>query len=334
MDNPLERPVRAVDAWQQRHRVPALVVAVVKKFGDDQAGNYVALLTYYAFVSTFPLLLVLVTVTEIVLGGHPTLRQQLLDSALAEFPVIGPTLEQAVRAPTGSGFALVVGLVGSFWGGSRLARTAQNVLNSLWMVPKRQWPGFPLNYLRSAALLLLLGLGVVLTALMTAFAGGGELLGLSGTGIHLTSVLLTTIVYCGLFMLAFRLAVSPQVATRELVLSAVMSAIAWQALLTLSGTLAATFLYRSREASGVFALVLGLLAWFALQATVTVYVVEFDVVRSRHLWPRGLAQPPLTSADQEYLRAAVEAEARRPEQRVDVEFDRGTGGGQAQRPPE
>jgi membrane protein len=105
------------------------------------------------------------------------------------------------------------------------------------------------------------------------------------------------------------------------VVGAVLSGMAWQALLTLSGTLAATYLYRSREVNGVFALVLGLLAWFALQATVTVCVIELDVVRARHLWPRALVQPPLTSADEDYLRAAVEAETRRPEQHVEVEFD-------------
>ncbi len=192
MDNPVERPLRAVDAWQQRHRPTAIVFAVVKKFGDDQAGNFVAMLTYYAFVSTFPLLLVFVTVTEIVLGNHPELRQRLLDSALAEFPVAGPTLQQAVRTPSGSGLALVLGLVAAFWGGSGLAGTMQTVLNSLWMVPKRHRPGFPWNYLRSIALLLLLGVGVVLTALTAAFAGAGQLLGLSGTGVHLVTILLTT----------------------------------------------------------------------------------------------------------------------------------------------
>jgi membrane protein len=325
VENPLERPLRALDAWQQRHHVPALIFAVIKKFGDDQAGNYVSLLAYYAFVSTFPLLLVFVTLSEMVLGSHPEIRQQLLNSALAEFPVIGLTLQESVRAPSGSGFALAVGLVAAFWGGNGLAGTMQNVLNSLWMVPKRHRPGFPWNYLRSIALLLLLGFGVVLTALMTAFAAAGAVLGLSGTGVHLLSILLTTLVYCGLFLLGFRLAVSPEVKTRELVLGAVLSGIAWQALLTLSGTLAA-HLFRSREVTGVFALVLGLLAWFALQATVTVYVVELDVVRSRHLWPRSVVQPPLTSADEDYLRAAVEAETRRPEQHVDVEFDRSAGG--------
>jgi uncharacterized BrkB/YihY/UPF0761 family membrane protein len=264
---------------------------------------------------------VLVTVSEIVLRNHPDLQQRLLDSALGEFPVVGPTLQQSVKAPTSTGLALVVGIVGAFWGGSGLAGAVQTVLNDLWLVPKRHWPGFPWNYVRSVALLLLLGLGVVLTAFMAAFAGVGALFGLSGTGVHLLTVLLTTVVYCGLFLLGFRLAVSPQVRTRELVLGAVLSGVAWQALLTIGGTLAAEHLYRSREASGVFAIVLGLLGWFALQATVTVYVVELDVVRARRLWPRSLTQPPLTGADEEYLRASAQAEARRPEQRVDVAFD-------------
>jgi membrane protein len=321
VDNPIQRPLRAFDAWQQRHAVPAVVVAVVKKYGDDKATHSVALLTYYAFVSTFPLLLVLVTVSQVVLRNEPELRQQLLDSALSEFPVVGPTLQESMRAPTGAGFALVIGFVGAFWGAGRLAGAVQNVLNGLWLVPKRHWPGFPWNYLRSIALLLLLALGVVLTALTAAFAGAGAVLGLTGTGVHLLSILLTTIVYCGLFFLGFRLAVSPEIRTRELYLGAILSGVAWQVLLTLGGTLAAEHLYRSREVTGVFAVVLGLLAWFALQATVTVYVVELDVVRARHLWPRGLAQPPLTGADRDYLRASTEAEVRRPEQHVDVEFD-------------
>ena len=66
--NPIERGVRTIDSWQQRHRVPGFIFGVIKKFGDDQAGNLVALLTYFAFLATFPLLLAL--------SGHPGLRAQ------------------------------------------------------------------------------------------------------------------------------------------------------------------------------------------------------------------------------------------------------------------
>jgi hypothetical protein len=64
--NPVERVARGFDRWQQRHAVVGFPVAVVKKFGEDQAGNLVSLLAYYAFVAVFPLLLLL-TVTGVVL---------------------------------------------------------------------------------------------------------------------------------------------------------------------------------------------------------------------------------------------------------------------------
>lgn len=61
-----------------------------------------------------------------------------------------------------------------------------------------------------------------------------------------------------------------------------------------------------------FGIILGLLAWYGLQATVTVYVLEADVVRARQLWPRSLTLPPLTAADQRFLTHSTHAETRRP----------------------
>ncbi len=54
--------VAAVDGYQQRHRWVGFPLAVVYKFVDDQGGYLAALLTYYGFLSLFPLLLLLVTV--------------------------------------------------------------------------------------------------------------------------------------------------------------------------------------------------------------------------------------------------------------------------------
>jgi len=59
---PIRRLVQALDDFQQRRRWLAFPVAVVKKYGEDQAGQKAALLAYYGFLSLFPLLLVAVTV--------------------------------------------------------------------------------------------------------------------------------------------------------------------------------------------------------------------------------------------------------------------------------
>ena len=94
-----QRAIRTADELQQRHAWLAFPVAVWKKFGDDQAGNLAALIAYSALVAIFPLLLVLVTVLDIVLKNDPELQQKLLNSALTQYPVIGPQLQGEHRPP-------------------------------------------------------------------------------------------------------------------------------------------------------------------------------------------------------------------------------------------
>jgi len=105
--NRIERSAREFDRWQQHHRPIAFVVAVAKKFGDDQAGNLVALLAYYAFLATFPLLLALTTILGLVLRDFPRLQRDLLNSAFAEFPIIGAQIhDQLGVASFGNAFSL------------------------------------------------------------------------------------------------------------------------------------------------------------------------------------------------------------------------------------
>src|SRR5215469_7034800 len=91
--NRAEQAMRTLDRVQQRHGWLAFLVAVWKKFSDDQAGNLAALVAYYGFASLFPLLLVFVTVLDIVLRNDPKLREQVVSSTFGQFPVIGPQLE-------------------------------------------------------------------------------------------------------------------------------------------------------------------------------------------------------------------------------------------------
>src|SRR5467141_3467793 len=109
--NAFERPLRAVDRFQQRLPVLAVPVGVWSKFGDDQAGNLAALIAYYGFASLFPLLLVLVTVLDIVLAHDPALKARVLNSTFSHFPGIGDTLRNATAGHTvsGTGIALVIG---------------------------------------------------------------------------------------------------------------------------------------------------------------------------------------------------------------------------------
>jgi hypothetical protein len=82
----------------------------------------------------------------------------------------------------------------------------------------------------------------------------------------------------------------------------------------------ASFLH-SDSVYGVFATVLGLLAWIYLGVEITVYAAEINVVVARRLWPRSIVQPPLTQADRAVLAAQVLQNQRRDDQHVEVSYD-------------
>ena len=320
--NPIETNVRKLDAWQQRHRFPAFAFAVFKKFGDDQAGNLVALLTYYAFLATFPLLLALSAILGLVLKGNPVLQASIQTSALAEFPIIGTQLSSQIGLSSlgHSAFALIVGILGAILGGRGLANALQNTQNTLWNVPKVDRPGFPSNYLRSFGLLGLLGVGTVVTTAAASLVGAGHTLGLTGVPLKTLAFALSTAIGTCLFFVAFRIAAAKSVATRDLLPGAIVSSIVWQILLSLAGIIISHDLKHAQAIAGFFGVVLGLLAWFGLQATTIVYAIEADVVRAHHLWPRSITQPPLTDADKKFLMETTAVERRRPEQKITVEF--------------
>jgi uncharacterized BrkB/YihY/UPF0761 family membrane protein len=130
-----ERALRAADRFQQRHTVLAMPVSVAKKFGDDQAGEHAALLAYYGFLSLFPLLLVFATLLAYALARNPQLQQDLIDAAETQFPVLGTQIQGSIKTIEGSGIGLVVGVLGTLWGGLGITQSAQDAMNALWSIP-------------------------------------------------------------------------------------------------------------------------------------------------------------------------------------------------------
>ncbi len=313
----LDRVLRAADRFQQRQRWLAFGLAAWKKFGDDQAGNLAALIAYYAFVAIFPLLLVLVTVLKLVLRHDPALRERLVSSALANYPVIGDQLKQSVTVLDQTGAALVIGLIFVFLGARGVAGAAQNALNAAWEVPFSARPGFPWALLRSVSLIVVVGIGQIVTVTLSGIAGGAGHL-ISGVGAHIATVAVSLLLNIGLFWIGFRLATAPSVAMRDLRLGALIAGPAWQVLQLAGGYVVAHQLARASSLYGTFGIVLGLLAWLYLQAQITLYAVEINVVQVRKLWPRSLFPPPLTPQDLAAYRLYAQTEQRRPELKIDV----------------
>jgi membrane protein len=321
------RVLAAVDAYQRAHRWLGFPLAVVYKFADDQGPYLAALITYYGFLSLFPLLLLLVTILGFLLDGDPHLQAELIDSALVQFPVIGSQLRENVHSLKGSGVALAVGILGTLYGCLGAAGATQNALNRAWAVPRNQRPNPVTARLRSLLLLLVLGAGVLATTALAGLTTGADAYGADvGTALRAAAILLAVLVNVGLFMLAFRVLTAADVPARHLRTGAAVAGVGWQ-VVQIFGTYFLTHALRgTQEAYGVFGLVLGLIAWIYLLALITVIAAEINVVAQRRLWPRALLTPftdrvQLTSADERAYTAYAESERHKGFETVDVDFD-------------
>lgn len=294
--NALGKTVSTVDRTQQRLPWLAFPIAVWKKFGDDQAGNLAALIAYYGFVATFPLLLVFVTVIDITLKNNPTLQHELLNSALAQYPVIGDEIKNNLHTPNTSGLPLVIGIVVLLLGARGVASAIQNALCEVWDIPRAARPGFPWSFLLSMALIFAVGGGLVATTFLSGLAGGiGHVL--NGAAAQIGTVAVSLVLNVGVFWLAFRLGTVRRVRWRDLWIGAAIAAFVWQVLQLVSGYVVKHQLSHASSLYGTFGVVLGLLAWLYLQAEVTLYAAEIDVVLVRRLWPRSLKSDNGDSAD-------------------------------------
>lgn len=321
------RFVATLDRYQRRHRRLGFPIAVIYKFADDQGPYLTALITYYGFLSLFPLLLLLVTILGFVLSGDPTLQDKLVDSAVAELPIIGAQLRENVNSLHGSGLGLVVGILGTLYGTLGVAGAVQNAFNRAWAVPRNERPNPFALRLRGLLLLLVMGAGVLMTTALSGLTTGAGQFGASlNTEVDVGALVLGTVGNVALFLLTFRVLTAAEVPTRALRIGAVTAGIGWTLVQALGTYILSRTVRGASETYGVFGLVLGLIVWIYVLSLVVVFAAEINVVAVRRLWPRALLTPftdrvSLTSADERAYTAYARSERHKGFETVDVGFE-------------
>jgi membrane protein len=332
------RIVSQVDAYQRRHRWAGLPLAVLYKFADDQGTYLAAQITYYGFVALFPLLLLLATILGYALHGNAHLQREVLDSALSEFPIIGGQITANIHSFHGSVVGLVVGMLGCVYGGLGIVQAVQSMLNKVWGVPRNSRPDPVRARLRSLLLLAIGGASVIVTTVLSALGSAADAYGarLDDT-VRAVAIAAAVTLNVVLFTVAFRLLTARRVTVREIRAGAVAAAVAWQAL-QWAGTLLLGHKLKGATATyGLFAIVLGALAWIYLGALTTVICAEFNAVRAGQLWPRSLLAPftddaDLTPADQRAYASYAKTERHKSFEDIDVSFGEPQPGPRNQKP--
>ena len=290
--NPFDRLLATFDHYQRQHGRLAFVVGLIKKINEDEAGQRAALLTYYGFLSLFPLLLILTSVLKLVLRSNEAVRARLIEGVTAYVPVIGGDLQRNVQGFGTTGLAFVVGFAVALYGARGVADVLRGSLDRFWVVPHKDRPDFLRGLLRSAGVIAVGGVGLVLAPIVSGYAlGFGH-----AVVFRLLSITLMTISLFWVLVLVVKLASSRARPLRAIWRGSAAAAIGLELLQLLGGLIVTRQLKHLDSLYGTFAIVLGLFYWIYLQAQVIMYGFEFDTVRAFRLWPRSL-QGTLTEAD-------------------------------------
>ena len=326
MSDDAPRPVGRVDAFQRRHRVIGFPIAVVYKYFDDQGAYLSAIITYYAFIAIFPLLLLSTSILGFLVQGDDALRDRLLNSALSQFPIIGSELGKP-EGLKGSTSAIVIGGIAALYGAMGLGQAVQNAANIAWSVPRNSRANPFILRLRSLIFLSISGIGILLLAIATSLLANPDSIGTElQTWIGLLSRAVGFALTLVIFVAIFRLISLGRAKTRAVLPGAFVSAVLWQGLQLVGNTYVREVIGKANQVNQTFALVLGLLAFIYVAAIMVVLGLEVNVVLRRRLFPRALLTPftdnvVLTEADQKAYAAYAKSQRHKGFQSVEVTFE-------------
>ncbi|HEV3329154.1 MAG TPA: YihY/virulence factor BrkB family protein [Acidimicrobiales bacterium] len=282
-----------LDALQQAAPPSALVVAVIKRYSEDRASRQAALITFYGFLSVFPLLLLLVTFASVVFG-ESTLHKDIVNSVLAQFPVVGDQLAKNIHAiAVGNNLAVTAAVLGLIWGSFGITNSLQSASATVWRRARSEDP--PL-WSRLGKGLVLLGVLAAVALLSTVVAGvaanGVERVGVGGNDGKAIAFALVLATNAGGYLVALKLLAPAATGWRTLLPGTVLGATGWSLLQVVAGLLIGHRLHRATEFYSVFAVVLGLIFWINLGAQLFLYSTELNLVVAGREWPRSFRTSP------------------------------------------
>jgi len=307
---------RRVDALQRRHPVLAFPYGVVVKYVEDQAGRLAATLTYYAFLSIFPLLLLVAATVSTALRSNPELRQDLLDELVA--PALRGSVDDALSSMPTGGLPLAIGLVGLLLSGLGGVLAVYETLNQIWATPRRVRYRMVSRYLRVLTMLFVILAGAVVIAGLTVVSAAVLQLPVA----NLVAANLGALLVCtAVIVVGHRVLTAAPFRFADVWLGALLGAFSVVLVLGIGGVLLARLISRASLVYGSFATVAGAFTLLYLLSQALVICMEISAVRARRLWPRAVADDDPTGSDLTALTLRARIQERRPTERIDAHFE-------------
>jgi membrane protein len=255
------------------------LVRMVQHYGTVNGNALAAAVTYFAFLSFFPILALSFAIFGQVTKVYEGAQDTLVDAANSVLPgLVGPpdgvsldTLQQAAPG------IFSVGILLTLYAGLGWLSGMRQALVAVFEEPPREQPSFVMGKLRDILALLTLGsvlivsvvVSGVTTKLITPILDALQLGPVAGVFLAILAVILGLAANTVLFFAFFRLLATPEVPARSLWSGALLGAVAFELLKQLS-----TYLLQitaNSDAFQAFGIALILLVWINYFSRVVVY---------------------------------------------------------------
>jgi membrane protein len=165
----------------------------VSEFRDDNLTDWAAALTYYAVLSIFPALIVLVSILG--LAGESA-TNTILDNIKALGPgpaqdIISGAIKEIAASTSTAGVAFVLGLLGSLWSASGYVGAFSRASNQMYEIEEGRpfWKLRPLQIAMTLILLLLVAISAIAVVVSGPLASEvGKVFGLEGTAVTIFNI--------------------------------------------------------------------------------------------------------------------------------------------------
>ena len=279
-----ERVTARVSDLRQRSHFVDHVVRMQGHYGEVKAGQQAGAVTYFAFLSIFPILALSFFVIGYVSEVYPAAQTNLVDAIDQVLPgVLGTRDDQIsiVDVQNAAGTVGLLGLAGVIYSGLGWLSAMRDALTVVFELPSKEQPNFVFGKLRDLLTLTLVGVVLIVSVALTGLVSGfsTDVLDWLGLGTQLAwLVRLVTVVFglganMLLFFAMFRLLAEPHAPNRSLWAGALLGAVGFEALKQASQYLLATT--KDQPAFQAFGIALILLVWINYFSRVVLYAAAW-----------------------------------------------------------
>jgi membrane protein len=260
------------------------------RYKEDCGDRLAAAVTYYGFLSLFPLLLLGVSVLGFVLAGDPLTSREVVDAMQRSLPGVGEVVSENLASVTehrrGAG---LIGLAGLTWSGLGWVSAFRESLRAVWHQDQVR---VNIAKRKLLDLLTLAGLGLTLLVSLGVVAAGSALF--AGTLVGpVVSLALGLVADTLLFGYLFTRLPRSNRPLRRVLRGALFGAAGFALLKGVGTFYVARTVTSGAEVYGTFAVVVGLLVWINLASRFTLFAAAWTVTgeRDSDVRPSGTAEP-------------------------------------------